>query len=91
MNRQEVSIQNLENKMGQLANAMNNQLQGTLRSDTEINPKRYGKELCRAVTLISSKELLEAVDGTIKKLHGDDGVQRRKLARKRNKKRRKQI
>ena len=51
---QAVSIKNLENQIGQIANALLNQPQGTLPSDTEANPgKREVKEQVKAVTLRS--------------------------------------
>lgn len=68
----EVSIRNLENQMGQLANGINNQPQGTLPSDTEINPKREGKEHCNAIALRSEKELTEVAGRTPKQSNADD-------------------
>lgn len=47
-----VSQKTLENQMGQLASAMLSRQQGTLPSDTEVNPgRRDGKEQVKAVTL----------------------------------------
>ncbi|KAM6544070.1 hypothetical protein CsatB_008517 [Cannabis sativa] len=51
---QAASLRNLEVQLGQLANDLKNRLQGTLPSDTE-NPRRDGKEHCKAVTLRSGK------------------------------------
>ena len=42
--------------MGQLGNALNSRPQGSLPSDTE-NPRRDGKEHCKAISLRSGKEL----------------------------------
>lgn len=69
MSSLEVSIWNMENQLGQLANAINNRPHGTLSCDTEINPKREGKELSKVVTLHSGEELPKAVDGTSTKPH----------------------
>ncbi|KAM6594465.1 hypothetical protein CsatA_002168 [Cannabis sativa] len=51
---QAASLRNLEVQLGQLANDLKNRPQGTLPSDTE-NPRRDGKEHCKAVTLRSGK------------------------------------
>ncbi|XP_060973937.1 uncharacterized protein LOC133039131 [Cannabis sativa] len=51
---QTASLRNLEVQLGQLANDLKNRPQGTLPSDTE-NPRRDGKEHCKAVTLRSGK------------------------------------
>ena len=53
---QAASLRNLENQMGQLANALNSRPQGSLSSDTE-NPRRDGKEHCKVISLRSGKEL----------------------------------
>ncbi|XP_060959081.1 uncharacterized protein LOC133030366 [Cannabis sativa] len=50
------SLRNLEVQLGQLANDLKNRQQGTLPSDTK-NPRRDGKEHCKAVTLRSGKIL----------------------------------
>ncbi|XP_062103164.1 uncharacterized protein LOC133814186 [Humulus lupulus] len=50
------SLRNLEIKMGQLANELRNRPQGTLPSDTE-NPRKDGKEQCKAITLRNGKNL----------------------------------
>ncbi|XP_024024962.1 uncharacterized protein LOC112092619 [Morus notabilis] len=47
---QATSLRTLENQVGQLANALSNRPQGSLLSDTE-NPRRDGKEHCKAITL----------------------------------------
>ncbi|XP_060960806.1 uncharacterized protein LOC133031340 [Cannabis sativa] len=53
---QATSMRTLENQVGQLANELRNRPQGTLPSDTE-NPRRDGKEHCKAVILRSGKVL----------------------------------
>ena len=53
---QAASLRSLENQLGQLANALNTRPQGSLPSDTE-NPRREGKEQCKAISLRSGKEL----------------------------------
>lgn len=45
--------QNLEIKMGKLAQAINQRLKGTLSSDIEMNPKRPDQERCNAIMLRS--------------------------------------
>ena len=60
------SLRSLENQMGQLASALSSRPQGTLPSDTE-NPKREGKEHCKAIALRSGKILEEPNPGTAKK------------------------
>ncbi|KAL5579761.1 hypothetical protein UlMin_012203 [Ulmus minor] len=49
-------LRNLENQVGQLANELKNRPPGTLPSNTE-NPKRDGKEHCKAITLRGGKTL----------------------------------
>ncbi|XP_060960878.1 uncharacterized protein LOC133031405 [Cannabis sativa] len=53
---QATSMRTLENQVRQLANELRNRPQGTLPSDTE-NPRRDGKEHCKAVILRSGKVL----------------------------------
>lgn len=53
------TVRNLKNEMWQLAIELKNRHQGTLPSDTE-NPRREGKEHCKAVTLRSGKVLDES-------------------------------
>ncbi|XP_062080897.1 uncharacterized protein LOC133785694 [Humulus lupulus] len=50
------TVRNLENQMGQFSNELRNRPQGTFPSDTK-NPRRDGKEHCKAITLRSGKEL----------------------------------
>lgn len=67
MNSQEVSIRNLENQVGQVANAINNRPQGTLSSDTEINPRSQGQKHYKSITLQSGKELQGTVGAPMSK------------------------
>ncbi|KAM6564131.1 hypothetical protein CsatB_024129 [Cannabis sativa] len=60
---QAASLRNLEVQLGQLANDLKNRPQGTLPSDTE-NPRRDGKEHCKAITLRSGKILESNVVAT---------------------------
>lgn len=53
---QAASLRNLENQVGQLANELRTRPHGALPSDTE-NPKRDGKEHCKAIALKNGKEL----------------------------------
>ncbi|XP_060968275.1 uncharacterized protein LOC133035863 [Cannabis sativa] len=62
---QAASLRNLEVQLGQLANDLKNRSQGTLPSDTE-NPRRDGKEHCKAVTLRSGKIIESNVAATVK-------------------------
>ncbi|XP_024022975.1 uncharacterized protein LOC112092050 [Morus notabilis] len=65
---QVASLRNLENQMGQLANALNNRSHGTLPSDTE-KPRHEGNEHCKAIALRSGKELEMPKDKS--KKHGE--------------------
>ncbi|GMN56093.1 hypothetical protein TIFTF001_025214 [Ficus carica] len=57
---QAASLRTLENQVGQLANALSNRPQGSLLSDTE-NPKRDGKEHCKAITLRNGRQIEQLV------------------------------
>ncbi|XP_062100696.1 uncharacterized protein LOC133806621 [Humulus lupulus] len=61
---QAASLRNLEMQLGQLANELKNRPQGSLPSDTE-NPRRDGKEHCKAINLRSGK-ILENSEEKIK-------------------------
>ena len=43
--------------MGQMANLLTERHQGSLPSNSEINPRREGKEHVKAITLRSGREL----------------------------------
>ena len=57
LNNQAAQLRSLEAQMGQMANLLTERQQGSLPSNSEINPKGEGKEYCKAVTLRSGKEL----------------------------------
>ncbi|XP_062119320.1 uncharacterized protein LOC133833078 [Humulus lupulus] len=61
---QAASLRKLEIQLGQLANDLKNRPQGSLPSDTE-NPRRDGKEQCKAINLRSGK-ILEINDDKTK-------------------------
>ncbi|XP_063948152.1 uncharacterized protein LOC135152235 [Daucus carota subsp. sativus] len=64
---QAVSIQTLENQIGQIANALINRLQRTLPSDTEANPgKKEVKEQVETPVLSSKSDSEKTVVGTDK-------------------------
>ena len=43
--------------MGQMASLLTERQQGSLRSNSDVNPRGEGKEYCKAITLRSGKEL----------------------------------
>ena len=43
--------------MGQMANLLTERQQGSLPSNSEVNPRGEGKGYCKAITLRSGKEL----------------------------------
>ncbi|PIN11732.1 DNA-directed DNA polymerase [Handroanthus impetiginosus] len=55
------NFKTMETQMGQLANAINSQPQGSLPSNTEPNPRQNGKAQCQAVTLRNGRELQEVI------------------------------
>ena len=54
---QGITIKNIENQFGQLTNSMNFLPQGALPSNTEQNPKKEGKEQCKAILSHKAHEL----------------------------------
>ena len=54
MVKNDATLRNLENQVGQLATELRNWPQGALPSDTK-NPKNFGREHCKALTLKSGK------------------------------------
>ncbi|XP_024018779.1 uncharacterized protein LOC112090822 [Morus notabilis] len=56
MQSHDATLRSLETQIGQLANALTNRPQGTLPNNTE-NPRREGKEHCKAILLRSGKVL----------------------------------
>ena len=57
LNNQAAQLRSLEAQMGQMANLLTERQQGSLPSNSEINPRGEGKEYCKAITLRSGKEL----------------------------------
>ena len=62
LNNQAAHLQNLEVQMGQMASLLSERQQGNLPSTLEVNPRREGKEHCKAVTLRSGKTLDQSVE-----------------------------
>ena len=56
-----MALRNLENQVGQLANALSSRSNGSLPSNTET-PKPNGKEHCKAIQLRSEKEVTILAD-----------------------------
>ncbi|XP_024025307.1 uncharacterized protein LOC112092710 [Morus notabilis] len=52
----DAALRNLENQVGHISNSLNNRPQGSLSSNTK-DPRRDGKEHCKAITLRCGKEL----------------------------------
>ena len=48
--------------MGQMASLLSERQHGNLPSTSEVNPRREGKEHCKAVTLRSGKTLEQSVE-----------------------------
>ena len=57
LNNQAAQLRNLEVQMGQMANLLTERQQGSLPSNSEVNPRGEGKKYCKAITLRSGKEL----------------------------------
>ena len=57
LNNQAAQLRNLEVQMGQMANLLIERQQGSLPSNSEINPRGEGKEHVKAITLRSGREL----------------------------------
>ena len=57
LNNQAAQLRSLEVQMGQMANLLTERQQGSLPSNSEVNPRGEGKEYCKAITLRSGKEL----------------------------------
>ena len=58
---QGVALRNLENQVGQLANALSSRTNGSLPSNTETS-KTNGNEHCKAIQLRSGKEVTSPVE-----------------------------
>ena len=57
LNDQAAHLRNQEVQMGQMANLLTERQQGSLPSNSEINPRGEGKEHVKAITLRSGREL----------------------------------
>ena len=57
LNNQAAQLRNLEVQMGQMSLLLSERQQGNLPSTSEVNPRREGKEHCKAGTLRSGKTL----------------------------------
>ena len=57
LNNQAAQLRNFEVQMGQMASLLTERQQGSLPSNSEVNPRGEGKEYCKAITLRSGKEL----------------------------------
>ena len=57
LNNQAAQLRNLEVQMSQMANILTKSQQGSLPSNSEVNPRREGNEHVKAVTLRSGREL----------------------------------
>ena len=62
LNNQAAQLRNLEVQMGQMASLLSERQQGNLPSTSEVNPRREGKEHCKAVTLRSGRTLEQSVE-----------------------------
>ena len=58
LNNQVAQLRNLEVQMGQMANILTKRQPGSLRSNSEVNPRREGNEHVKAVTLRCGRELV---------------------------------
>ena len=57
LNNQAAQLRSFEVQMGQMANLLTERQQGSLPSNSEVNPRGEGKEYCKVITLRSGKEL----------------------------------
>ena len=53
LNNQAAQLRNLEVQMGQMDSLFSEKQQGNLPSTLEVNPRREGKEHCKAIALRS--------------------------------------
>jgi len=72
---QAASLRTLENQVGQLANVLSNRPQGSLPSDTE-NPRRDGKEQCKAITLRNGRVIEQPTPQTAATEHSSIQTQK---------------
>ena len=57
LNNQATQLRNLEVQMGQMANLLTERQQGSLPSNSKINPRGEGKEHVKAITLRCGRKL----------------------------------
>ena len=57
LNNQAAQLRNLEVQMGQMASLLTERQQGSLPSNSEVNPRGERKDYCKAITLRSGKQL----------------------------------
>ena len=57
LNYQAAQLRNLEVQMGQMASLLTDRQQGSLPSNSEVNPRGEEKEYCKAITLRNGREL----------------------------------
>ena len=57
LNNQAAQLRNLEVQMGQMASLLSERKHRNLLSTFEVNPRREGKEHCKAITLRSGKTM----------------------------------
>ena len=57
LNNQAAQLRNLEVQIGQMANLLTEKQQGSLPSNSEVNPRQEGNEHVKAITLRSGREL----------------------------------
>ena len=62
LNNQAAQLQNLEVQMGQMASLLSERQHENLPSTSEVNPRREGKENCKAITLRSGMTLEQSVE-----------------------------
>ena len=61
LTNQAAQLRNLEVQMGRLASLFNERQQDNLPSTSEVNPRREGKEHCKAIILRSGKTVEAAI------------------------------
>ena len=57
LNNQVAQLRNLEVQMGQMVNLLTERQQGSLLSNSLINPRSEGQEYCKAITFRSGMEV----------------------------------
>ena len=65
LTNQATQLRNLEVQMGQMASLFNERQQGNFPSTLEVNPRRDGKEHCKAITLRNGKTVNRLVQDNV--------------------------